>query len=77
MNPDDLKDVVAGVLGVPPSRLTADAGPETLETWDSLAHLTIVTAVEERFDIQFRMDEIRSIDCFGTLERLVRARLAK
>jgi acyl carrier protein len=77
MNPDDLKNVVAGVLGVAPLRLTADAGPETLETWDSLAHLTIVTAVEEHFGIQFRMDEIRSIDCFGELEQLVRARLAK
>lgn len=77
MNLDDLKNVVAGVLGVPPSRLTADAGPEAIETWDSLAHLTLITAVEEHFCIQFRMDEIRSIDRFGILERLVRERLAK
>jgi acyl carrier protein len=75
MTVEDLRGIVAGILGIEPSRLVADAGPQSIETWDSLAHLTIMTAVEERFGVRFRMDEIRRIDNFGMLERILQERL--
>lgn len=32
--------------------------PEHLESWDSLAHLALVTSLEEEFKIEFNPDEI-------------------
>jgi acyl carrier protein len=45
---------------------------ETLESWDSLGHIRLVSAIEEAFDIRFTLDEIeeltsanRIIECIG------------
>ena len=73
---EELRGIVADVLGIERSRLIEEAGPTTIETWDSLAHLTIVTAIEQCFGIQFGMEEIRKIDSFGALEKALLAHLA-
>ena len=76
MKPEELQNIVAEILGVDPARLSDDAGPGSIDSWDSLAHLTIVTAVEETYGIQFGMDEIRQIDSFGALKKALQAHVA-
>ena len=75
MKPEELRSVVAGVLGVEPSALSDESGPANIDAWDSLAHLTLITAVEENFGVHFGMDEIRHIDSFGALEKALLAHL--
>jgi acyl carrier protein len=75
-NAGKLREIVAGILGVDVGDVTAESGPGTADTWDSLAHLTIVTAVEEFFGVQFAMEEIGRIDTFRALEQALQARLA-
>lgn len=70
MSPD-LRGIVADILDLRPDDIDDDFGPAVTDQWDSLSHLRIVTAVEEEFGIQFSMDEIQSIDRFGTLRKLV------
>ena len=74
---EDLRKLVANVLGMDASRISAETGPGSIDTWDSLMHLSLITAVEEQYSVKFSMDEIRSIDSFGALEKALATRLAK
>lgn len=74
---EDLRTLVADILGVDANLVVAASGPQTTASWDSLAHLSIITAVEERFGVRFSMTEIRNIDTFGSLAKALAERLGK
>ena len=63
----DLVTLVAGVLNTTPETLTPESGPLSVPAWDSLAHVTIVAAVEQTYGIQLTMPEILAIRTFGDL----------
>jgi acyl carrier protein len=46
-----VREVVARVFGIDPSRVDDGASPDTVEGWDSMGHLNLVCALEERFGI--------------------------
>lgn len=53
---DTACQIIGDALGLPP--VAADASPETIEEWDSIAHLNIVLAIEGAFGVTFDPDEI-------------------
>lgn len=54
----DLKQVLADVFGVEPSAIDDEASVDTLEKWDSLNHLKLVLALEERFSVSLNEEQI-------------------
>lgn len=62
-----LIELVASVLNVPASNLDQESGPANQDSWDSLAHVTIVAAVEGTFGINLTMSEILAIKTVGDL----------
>ena len=58
---DELRRVLGDVFGLDEADVTDDLTPETLEGWDSLNHLRLVTALEEAFGIKLTMAEIESM----------------
>ena len=72
----ELREIVADVLGTDQCQLDAEVGTGSDTNWDSLAHLSIVTAVEERFGIKFDMDEIQRTRTLAALAEVLSARLA-
>jgi acyl carrier protein len=50
--------IFSDVLG---SDVQLDSTPETVETWDSLQHLTLVLAFEQEFSVEFAPDEIETL----------------
>lgn len=53
-----LTALIASLLELPPTAIGADASMETVERWDSLAHLSICLAVQESFDVVMDMETI-------------------
>ncbi|MCU1241126.1 MAG: hypothetical protein JWO71_1852 [Candidatus Acidoferrum typicum] len=53
--------LAAEVFQVPESNLAAASSPDTIESWDSLHHLTFVVALEQEFNIQFSPEEIEQL----------------
>lgn len=49
-------EIIGDALGVSP--VAADASPQTIEEWDSIAHLNIVMALEGAFGVRFDPEEI-------------------
>ena len=52
--------------------------PETtaddIEDWDSLEHITLISAVEREFRMKFKMGEISSMKNVGEMARIVMER---
>ena len=53
--------VAADVFEVPESTLGAASSPDTIESWDSLHHLSFVVALEQEFGTQFSPEEIEQL----------------
>ena len=56
-------------------------GPETtaddIEDWDSLEHITLISAVEREFRMKFKMGEISSMKNVGEMARIVMERMKR
>jgi acyl carrier protein len=48
-----------------------------VEEWDSLAHVSLVIAVEQAFGIRFRVGEVETTENVGDLANLIIKRLPK
>ena len=53
--------VATDVFQVPQSSLGPASSPDTIETWDSLHHLSFVVALEQEFQVQFSPEEIEQL----------------
>jgi acyl carrier protein len=53
-----LVEIMAPIFEVEESEMSENASPENVEKWDSLAHMNLVIALEQEFDIQFTEDQI-------------------
>jgi acyl carrier protein len=67
-----LNELVGSVLNVPVENLTQQSGPENTVEWDSLAHIGIVAAVEQTYNVQLNMSEILSIKTIAELGVVLR-----
>ncbi|MGK2908665.1 MAG: acyl carrier protein [Sphingobium sp.] len=66
--------LMSDVLEVPPDRISGDVDREALPEWDSLAHLRLITALEEEFGVRPSMAQIGSIYSMGDLVMLAEQR---
>jgi acyl carrier protein len=71
---DRVRGIAADVLQVPPTSLSLQSSPETVESWDSVRHLDLVLALEQAFNLQFEPEEI---DQMKNIERIVDVLSAK
>jgi acyl carrier protein len=62
-----LRGIMAEVLDVDPRRIDASFARDTAPSWDSLAHLRLITAVEEAFGVRFTMKEVGELDRYSKL----------
>ena len=50
--------IIGQIMNVPSDQLNDDSSPETIANWDSLKHMNLVLALEEKFDVAFSDEEI-------------------
>lgn len=70
----DVRALVAKVLKIAPVP-EAPIGRASCATWDSLRHVEIVFALEDRFDVQFDEEEFPRMDSTQAIAAMIRARL--
>ncbi|AUW58805.1 acyl carrier protein [Sphingobium sp. SCG-1] len=66
--------LMADVLEVPIESLSADVDRESLPEWDSLAHLRLMTALEEEFGVRPTMSDIGNVYSFDDVVMLAQRR---
>ena len=67
-----LDPLLSGVLRVDPCRLADDVTIDDLDGWDSLTHMTLITALESTFDIKLSGDEIADMQSVGAIRQTLR-----
>jgi acyl carrier protein len=59
-----------------PSSKVEGASTDTLEAWDSVAHITLLTAVSEEFSIDFEPEDYLDLVSYREIVDAVQARQA-
>lgn len=68
-----VEKICAEVLGVPIDRLVDSQVLKELDSWDSLAHMILITRIEDEFQIQFTGDQIADIRTVGDIKTALNA----
>lgn len=55
-------------------RVNPETTADDIEDWDSLEHITLISAVEREFRMKFKMGEISSMKNVGEMARIVMER---
>ena len=63
--------LVASELEIPESRLNAGSSIDTTPEWDSVGHLNICLAVQDRFGVTLDMDAISELTSVAALAGLL------
>jgi len=58
MNEMDVKKCVADAIGVDLSLVGESFSAETIDEWDSLKHLILILALEDKLSVSFTEDEV-------------------
>jgi acyl carrier protein len=68
---EQVRNIASDIFGVPSDKITAESSPETIENWDSMRHLNLVLAVEEKFGVQLDPEDIERMKNIGAVAELV------
>ncbi len=69
-----LNKVFQEVFDDPSIRVTPQTTADDIEDWDSLEHITLISAVEREFRMKFKMGEISSMRNVGEMAGIIQDR---
>lgn len=58
---DKILNIMSDIFQCDPSEISDKTSSDDIDTWDSLNHLNLITAIEEEFDVSFDFDEIEEM----------------
>ena len=68
---EQVRSVASDIFGIPADKISAESSPETIENWDSMQHLNLVLAIEEKFGVQLDPEDIEKMKDIGAVAALV------
>jgi acyl carrier protein len=68
---EQVRKIASDVFGIPADKITAESSPETIENWDSMQHLNLVLAIEERFGVQLEPEDIEQMKTIASVASVV------
>ena len=75
MSPNDVKlrNLLVEILLIDDNQYRDENGPDTIETWDSLAMVRIAVEVEEAFGYNMTPEEMVSLDSIGDIKAILQS----
>ena len=71
---EKLNEVFQDVFDDDSIRVTPNTTADDIEDWDSLEHITLISAVEREFRMKFKMGEISSMKNVGEMASIIQQR---
>jgi acyl carrier protein len=59
---EKVKAAFVSAFSVDPEKFSVEMMPEDVQGWDSLGHLTLVTALQQQFGFEFEVNEVMEMD---------------
>jgi acyl carrier protein len=72
---EQIRGIASDLLAIPPERITAESSPQSIEAWDSNQHLSLVLAIEDKFNLQLSPEEIEQMKNIGEIAQIVKGKL--
>lgn len=69
---DHLITVFSTTLAIPPEQVTDDLRYASISQWDSIAHMSVVAALEEAFNVMIDMDDVIDMNSVGKAREILR-----
>jgi|TARA_Y100000310_G_scaffold326828_1_gene392251 acyl carrier protein len=66
-----MREVISAVFNIPVNEIRTDASSDNIESWDSLKHMNMVSALEEEFLIEFDDKEIFELLNYELIKTIV------
>lgn len=70
LNEELLKNVMATIFRIDPNEIAADSSMDTISSWDSLRHMSLILALEEEFKVVIPDEDVANITSYKLI-RLV------
>ncbi|MFQ5653913.1 MAG: acyl carrier protein [Planctomycetota bacterium] len=71
----EVVEILARVLRIGAGSIDEHTSPDTVSSWDSLAHLELIAALEKEFGVRFNIREIQTMDSAARIEAVLSARI--
>lgn len=71
MNEEKLKEVIGDTFDIDEDDINEETNNESVEKWDSLNHLRLVTALESEFGVTLTMEEINNMSSYTEIVELI------
>lgn len=66
-----VRRIMADILELDPSLITEGTSMDNTGTWGSLAHINLVTALEQEFGVLLEIEEIESMHSFAKIKTVL------
>ena len=73
---DEICQTIAEVFLLEGSAVTSESTPESIPAWDSMGHLNLVLALEQKFGVSFDPDQIPKLTSVEAIAQAVSAQKA-
>jgi acyl carrier protein len=71
-----LADLLQTYLNVDLNKVSDTTILNTLEDWDSMAHMTLIPKLEEEYEFMLSGDEIVSLQTIGDIKQLISKKIS-
>ena len=73
----ELADLFREFFDDPDLEPDPESSPDTIEDWDSLAHISLIASIEKNFLVKFSMKQVSELKTFGKLASALETMLRK
>jgi acyl carrier protein len=70
-----IKEIMAAIFKISADEIDENTSPDTVEKWDSLQHINLVSSLEEEFNIRFNDEEIVEMMNFGLIVFIIKQKI--
>ena len=74
---DELQPIFQDIFEDDELLITAESNADTVEGWDSLAHINLIFSIEQEFEIKFALGELEAMKNVGDMVELMQIKLLK
>ncbi len=71
-----LQPIFRDILDHPSLQITRDSNATNVRGWDSLAHISLLSAIEQEFGVKFALGELDELKNVGDMIDLIERKLA-
>lgn len=71
MNEQKLREIFAESLGIDEEKVTDNLQYNSIEEWDSIAHMALIAAIDDGFDIMMDTEDVIDLSSFAKAKEIL------